>query len=245
MININLLPKEMRKSTRPDFWRFAAIGVAAATAVTVGVLHFSVTGTLRGLNGDIAEAQGEIDLLRPRVNERNELRARKAELESVTSVAETLRAGQTSWSGDLARFVRQLPTSNAPVLALNNLTMSTLDGATASAPNVNYDGKLISKEVRLQGRARSSEGVVQLLNTFEQSPDFGVQFQSAQRDEESGDFVFSATVGLVKSEPVAASQPTTPPTAPDGTTPPADPNTPTGTVPPAAPAASVSSGGTR
>ncbi|WP_027481899.1 hypothetical protein [Deinococcus pimensis] len=201
MININLLPKELRRSTGPDFWRLGAGAAAVVTLATIGVLHFTVTSTLGDLNRQIDEVQGEINILQPKVQERDKLRATKASLQSVTAVADALKAGQTSWSGDLAKFVRQLPSGARPLVALESLDMKAVDNPT---PSVNYDGKTVSKEVNIRGSASSSASLVTFLNAFEASPEFGVQFKSANLDETTGDYKFDATVGLVRSTPVAA-----------------------------------------
>lgn len=206
MINVNLLPKDLRRSTGPDFWKVGAGALAGVTLLTIAILQFSVSSTLNTLEGKIQENQSEIAVLRPQVDERNRLLAEKNQLTAITSVAETLKAGQTSWSGDLARFVRQLPRASAPVVALNSLTMKTLDagGRQSAQQNGLYDGKAVTKEVQVSGKARSSAGLVQFVNAFEQAPDFGVQFQNMQREQEGGLYTFSVTVGMVGTPPPQA-----------------------------------------
>ncbi|AFZ69237.1 hypothetical protein [Deinococcus peraridilitoris] len=202
MININLLPKDQRRASGPDYWKLGAGAFAGVAVLTMVILQTSVSGTLSGLNRQIEEHQSEIAVLKPQVDERNRLQAEKTKLESVTSVANTLKAGQTSWSDDLARFVRQLPSGDAPVVALSSLSMRAVDAGAqqAAAQNGLYDGKAVSKEVQLSGKARSSAALVQFVNAFEQAPDFGVQFQNMQREQAGGQYSFSATVGMVGAQ---------------------------------------------
>ncbi|PYE56383.1 flagellar protein FliT [Deinococcus yavapaiensis] len=205
MININLLPKNLRRSTGPDGWRIAAGTVAAVALVTMGVLQYSVQNRLNGINKDIAEAQSELAVRANDVRERNELQARKTELQAVAGVAQTLESGRTSWSADLARFVRQLPTSNTPIIALTNVSMRMPQLAAApGGANAPYDGKAVTKELVLSGLARSSDALVRLVNTFENAPEFGVQFQNAARDPNTGEYTFAVTVGMIGDKPKPA-----------------------------------------
>lgn len=241
MININLLPKNLRRSTGPDGWRIAAATVAAVSLATMAVLQISVQGRLNAINKDIAEAQSELAVRAADVRERNELQARKTELQSVASVAQTLEAGRTSWSSDLARFVRQLPSADTPIIALTSVNMRSPQTNTATAGvGAPYDGKAVTKELVLNGRARSSDALVRLVNTFENAPEFGVQFQNASRDADSGDYTFAVTVGMIgdkpeptlTTDPAASGEATNAPTAtPDATTPSAAPSAPSTSTP--------------
>ena len=66
------------------------------------------------------------------------------------------------------------------------------------------------------------------LNTYENDPNFGVNFKSMQKDGETSDYTFSATVGVVGAAPTPAA----------GT-----PGAATPTAAPAAPPAAPASGG--
>lgn len=206
MINVNLLPKELRRATGPDYWRLGAGALGLAALISMLTLQLTVNSTLGGLNRQIDEANSEITSLAPNVRERDQLRAQQTQLTAVTGVADTLRAGQTSWSADLARFVRQLPQAASPLIALNSLTMHTVDAAGTAQQSGAYDGKPVTKEVQVNGKARSSDALVRFVNAFEGAPDFGVQFQNAQREQQSGDYTFAVTVGLVGEQPQNTAQ---------------------------------------
>ncbi len=201
MIDVNLLPKDLRRAGGPDYWRVGAGALALTALISMLALQLSVSSTLGRLNRQIDEANSEITSLAPNVRERDQLRAQQTQLIAVTGVANTLKAGQTSWSADLARFVQQLPRAASPLIALNSLNMRKVDAAAGSAQGGAYDGKLVTKEVQVNGKARSSDALVRFVNAFEQSPDFGVQFQNAQREAQGGDYTFAVTVGLVGEPP--------------------------------------------
>ena len=203
MININLLPRDLRRSGGPDLWKLGAGATLGVAVLTMAFFQLSAQGTLNGLNKDIEEAQSELAVRQKDLRERGDLRAQKTQLEGITGVSATLKAGQTSWSGDLAAFVRQLPSAaGAPVVALSTLAMRLLAPSTTATPGA-YDGKAVTKEFVLSGKARSSDALVRFVNTFESATNFGVQFQSAQREAQQGDYTFNVTVGMVGSAPSA------------------------------------------
>ena len=209
MISVNLLPKDLRRATGPDYWRLAAGALALAALIGMLALQLTVSSTLAQLGRQSEEANSEIAALAPNLRERDQLRAQETQLSAVTAVADTLRAGQSSWSADLARFVRQFPQSAPPLIALSSLNMRKVDAGAVQQSGA-YDGKPVTKEVQVSGKARSSGALVRFLNAFEQAPDFGVQFQNAQRDPTGGDYTFAVTVGLV-GQSVGAGQTGAPP----------------------------------
>lgn len=248
LININLLPKDLRRSTGPNYWTIASVAVAGVSLLTMLGFQLAVEGTLRNINNQIAEAQSEIAVRAPDVAERDRLLAEQNQLQAITNVATTLRAGQTSWSDDLARFVRQLPSGNTPAIALNNLTMRTVASADPSQAAGVYDGKAVTREVVVNGRARSSAALVRFVDAFEQAQDFGIQFPTVSREDTTGDYTFSTTIGMIGSQPPADPNAAPGQTPPDGTTPPADPaNAPgsSGQTPSAPASANATPGGTR
>ncbi|MBB6097708.1 type IV pilus assembly protein PilN [Deinobacterium chartae] len=225
MIRINLLPKNLRKKVEPGWWRLIAVALPAVAVLIIVSIQLSASNEQSRLNNELENTRTELDRLRPALLERNRLNAKQAELQVIVSVDQALRAGNQPWSTDLARFTRRIPQSGStPVIALNTLSMQAVNpGDTSSTPSVGYDGKTIRRTFTLQGRAASSAALVNFVSTFERSSDFGVQFQNAQREEDTGDYIFSVSIGM--ADPTAAT--------------PATPAAPTGTAPsaPAAPAA--------
>jgi type IV pilus assembly protein PilN len=91
-------------------------------------------------------------------------------------------------------------------VSVKTMSVRPVDAAVlASAQQTGvYTGKNVVREFDLSGSASSQQAVVNFLNTFENSPNFGVNFKSLQREGESGLYTFSATVGIVGQPPATA-----------------------------------------
>jgi type IV pilus assembly protein PilN len=197
VVEINLLPAQYRKQSQPGVWKYATWALLPVAAVTMLSLWLATASQAGGLQREIDAVQGNIDTLTPAKQERDRLAARQQELEQVTTVAQALRDQKTYWSNDLASFSTQL--ASAPGVSVSSLTMRTLDaGALATSQGAGiYTGKNVRRELDLSGAASSQQAVINFLNTYENDPDFGVNFKSLQRDPQSGNYTFAATVGVV------------------------------------------------
>lgn len=226
MITVNLLPKDLRRSSGTDAWKTLAVAVPVVALLAMAGTQIYYSSQLSALNQNIADANSEIQLRAPKVAERNELQGRLTSLQAVAAVQDQLMARRSSWSGDLLTFVNRLPRGSQPLVALQTLTMRTPQAPGSPTPTAArtgglYDGKAVTREFALTGQASSSSSLVQFLKTFENASDFGVQFQNATRDATSGDYNFTATVGLVGSSLKPAALPaagntTAAPAAPTG-----------------------------
>ncbi|GAA0518285.1 fimbrial assembly protein [Deinococcus depolymerans] len=226
MVEINLLPQQYRKQSEPSAWRFATYALIPVTVAAI-LIPEVVTATRAGdLRKQIDSLNGEVTALTPVNREYGELTREKTELEQITSIATQLRDSKTYWTNDLAAFTAQLPAGSG--VAVQSMTIKALDAAALTALQQGgvYSGKNVTREIDLTGSAASQQAVVGFLRTFENNPDFGVNFRSMQADGETGQYTFNASVGLVK--PVAAA------------TTPADPNAPA--TAPAAPAGNAEGG---
>lgn len=205
MVEVNLLPAQYRKQSQPGVWKYATWALVPVAAVTMLSLWLATSSQAGGLQREIDAVQGNIDTLTPAKQERDRLAARQQELEQVTTVAQALRDQKTYWSNDLAAFSTQL--ASAPGVSVSSLTMRPLDaGALAtSQQNGIYTGKNVRRELDLSGAASSQQAVINFLNTYENDPAFGVNFKSLQRDAQSGNYTFAATVGVVGPAASAAS----------------------------------------
>ncbi|ADV67192.1 hypothetical protein [Deinococcus maricopensis] len=204
MVEVNLLPQNMRRRNEPNIWKFAAIGLPITGLLIMGVVTVVYSLQESELNRQVDDANSQIAALQPSKTEFDTLSRRRTELQAVTNTADQLLATKTSWSSDLARFVNQIPTVKD--VALTSLTVGT---ATTAATPVGgatpFDGKAISKTFTLNGRARSTQALVRFLNAYERSPEFGITFNNATRDEQTQDYTFNAVVGLVApAQPASA-----------------------------------------
>lgn len=227
MVEINLLPQQYRKQSQPDAWKYATWALLPITAAAL-LIPWVMTSTKTGdLQRQIDAVQGDIDTLTPQKREHDQLVTRQAELEKTTQIAQTLRDQKTYWSNDLAAFSQQMPSSSGVALTHLTMTALTADELTTAQNNGTYVGKDVRRQMTINGNAASQQAVINFLNTFENSPNFGVSFQNMKRDDQSGQYTFDANVGVVGVAPAAAAN-----TGDAATV------TPAGTAPaPAAPAA--------
>lgn len=212
MVEINLLPPQYRKQSQPNVWKYATWALLPVTAAAL-LIPWLMTSTKAGdLQKQIDAVQGDIDTLTPQRSEYSRLLAHQRELEQVTTIAQTLRDQKTYWSNDLAAFSAQIPANSG--VGLTSMTVTSVAPATPAAPtpapapasaagNTAYDGKAVRRQITLQGQATSEQAVINFLNTFENSPNFGVQFHGMQRDATSNTYTFNADVGVVGASSAA------------------------------------------
>ena len=212
MVEINLLPAQYRKRSDPSLWRYGSLALPALTVLGVLVFTVSQNTRLGNIQASLDETNGQISALASAKKEYDDLTRQKTELQQVTLVSSSLQATKTYWSSDLARFVNALPTGGG--VALSSLSVKAVDSnaLTNYAQQGLYNGKPVSKEFELTGQAASSQALVNFLNSFENNPNFGVNFKSAQRQAATASpvggtapataatntpYTFSATVGLI------------------------------------------------
>lgn len=229
MVDINLLPKEFQKQAESSPWHYGSI---AAPFIALGVLAFMylpLATQTANAQKKISELNGNIAALESQKQQYDALIITQTELEKVTTVAQTMRDQKTYWSNDLAMFSTRIP--NTKGVALKSMRMSTPQKSAIETAQSNgiFVGKNIRRQLDISGTAASQQSVIAFLNTFENNPNFGVDFKGMQRDEQNGEYNFTAIVGVVA--PADANQPakTTPSTIPaaqNGASPPTAPNAP-------------------
>lgn len=232
MVEINLLPAQYRKSSEPSVWRYATVALPVVTVLGI-VIFSAVQGTRLGnIQRELADNTGQIDGLAATKRQYDDLLAQKTNLQKTTDVSKALQASKTYWSSDLARFVNALPTGGG--VALSALNMKAVDNSalTNYSQQGLYNGKPVSMEFDLTGQAASSQSLVNFLNSFENNPNFGVNFKGAQRTaistpgtssttsqpETASTYSFTATVGLI-GQPASATATTPATSGTSGSTP--------------------------
>lgn len=208
MVEINLLPAQYRKRSEPGLWRIGTIALPVATALAVLAFTVIQNTRLNNLQTRLDDTEGQISALEPDHSEFLGLNRQKSDLQKVTDVSSSLQASKTYWSTDLARFVNALPSAGG--VALTALTVRSVDAnsQTNLAQQGLYNGKAITKEFDLTGQAVSSQALVDFLKTFEDNPNFGVNFRSAQKvtpqtgtspaaADKNPPYTFSAAVGMI------------------------------------------------
>lgn len=170
-----------------------AFGVAV-----VGVLsffHLTTLNQLRILETQRSELQTEVNLLQDEIRQDRELRVQQAELQRVLAVESQLASRFVAWSEDIATFLNQIPRDNGRLV----VSLNRIDTRLSQDPNnALVFGKPVAVEFTLQGQTRNQSSLIRFVNAFEASPRFGINFQRADRDQNTGNYTFTAVVGLVK-----------------------------------------------
>lgn len=204
MVEINLLPQQYRKQTAPDVWKYASAGVVGLTLLLLAGGFIATSANINRLQGEIDSVQGDITALTPQKQEYDALTGQVQTLEKVTAVAQTLKGTKTYWSNDLAAFSQQIPTTSG--VALKNMRMQNKSATELGSDQNNgiYVGKQVRREMTISGTATSQQAVINLLNIFENNPNFGLNFKGMQKDTTTNDYQFDAAIGIVGDTPAAA-----------------------------------------
>ena len=199
MINVNLLPKNLQRRREPGYWRLIAVAFPVLVLGVIGVLQFSALQTERQLAETKEEREVRLELLRPYVEEQNELQARQRELDELVGIARAVREGRIVWSEQLFDMLETLPAQGAGLerIAFNQLDMRALETSAQErlTDDSTYEGVSVVAEMDIQGTAGSVEILSDYIRQLQSSPRFGVSFRDAARERESGLYSFSLTVG--------------------------------------------------
>lgn len=195
MIKLNLLPKNLRRRVEAGWWRVAAVAFGVAVVGVLSFFHLTTLNQLRILETQRSELQTEVNLLQDEIRQDRELRVQQAELQRVLAVESQLASRFVAWSEDIATFLNQIPRDNGRLV----VSLNRIDTRLSQDPNnALVFGKPVAVEFTLQGQTRNQSSLIRFVNAFEASPRFGINFQRADRDQNTGNYTFTAVVGLVK-----------------------------------------------
>jgi type IV pilus assembly protein PilN len=238
LIKVNLLPKTLRKKVEPGWWRLIA-GIVPVVAIAImGAMQIGASNTANALAEQKTQLEGEVQALQRYVDGQKSLNEQQKALESIVSIKTALEQGQTKWSEELTRFARRLPRATTgrfgSAVALKSLSLRHVDATQAQtlAASKQYDGKIIASEFTMNGEAGSLTDVTRFIRDFESDPNFGIQPGAVTNNKSNNTYTFSATIGLVSTNPAPAPATTpaegTPGTPPTGTAPGSTPAPATG-----------------
>lgn len=200
MININLLPKHLRRVREPGYWRIIAVVFPLLVLGTLGVLQFLQLQTENGKKKEVAGLEIKRDDLQQYVNKQNEVQAQLAEVNSLIAIRDQVQQGRILWSNELTAMLETLPAqgdSARPRIEMQSITMQAAE--TASDPS-KYEGQAISAEMQLSGKVVSTEVLAEFMRALERSKDFSGQLQSFSREEDTGNYSYSLTIGALAGD---------------------------------------------
>lgn len=202
MININLLPKNLRRRREPGYWRLIAVVLPLVVFGVVLFMQLTANQQVRALSEEKDLKEIRLATLQDAIREQQELQARLEQLNQLIAIRNTVREGNITWSAEIATMLETLPPRQSaaqPSIAFENLSMRVLsEDERQSLQNSGiYDGALAKAEMEVQGSALNAAQLADYLAALEDSPLFGVTFGSASRDEETGIYSFNLTIGAL------------------------------------------------
>ena len=202
MIKLNLLPKTLRKRVEPGWWRLAAIMFPLIIFGIVATIHIGTVTKINQLKNERDNLKAEVAVLKPYIMRQRELNRRKTELQQLIRVDQEIKSNFVSWSDNIAKFINQIPRRNGRFeVFLRSINTKLIPPKTRArlAKEGLYDHKPVAIEFTVQGEARNDQAMIRFIKAFEDSPDFGINFQKGSRTENGG-YNFTAAVGLTKPD---------------------------------------------
>jgi type IV pilus assembly protein PilN len=197
LINVNLLPKHLRRVREPGYWRVIAVLFPLLVLGALGVVQFLYSQTENNLKAEKLEKETKVAELQQYVDKQAEVQAQLEQVQVLISIRDQVQQNTIAWTNELGALLELLPAtqtaSGRPSISFNSLSMQATDAANAD-PN-RYEGKTVVAEMNVSGDVVSTEVLSQFIKSLEDSKDFGVSFQNASRNEEAG--TYSMTIGAV------------------------------------------------
>ncbi len=203
MINVNLLPKTLRRSKGIDPWKGVAVAVPVIVLVTCGFLQLQVVNEKGRLTEQGAGLRNEKAVLQPFVDEQAALEAERGELAGIEGVAELVRTGRIFWSRQLYAMLETRPLPGPTVasrMAFTTLEMRALDEAASAqlTGTDTYEGLAAVAEMNVTGIAGSSEVVADYIRELQDAPNFAVSLGNLSKDTETDFYNFTLTIGAAQ-----------------------------------------------
>lgn len=201
MININLLPKTQIRKREPRHWRI--LSILLPILVLGSLFTLQVLTNLQELR--LKQEKNQLELTRremqQHLDEFNQLKARKANLEELLEIRDGVKDDYIVWSDEIALMLETLPAPNGqvPSIAFNELNIRALDARERDTllADQTYEGLDAGAEMTISGRAIDSQALATYLRRLQDSSIFGVDFKDARLDEETGSYDFEVAVGAI------------------------------------------------
>lgn len=200
MISINLLPRNLRRVREPGYWKLLSVLFPLLAFAVVFAFQYTANQTVQNLQDENAVLQDRLVLLQPALTEQRELQQRQVQLRDLIAVANSVRQGAVEWSSELTGMLEYLPAvtvAGRPGIDFSSLQMQSVYPSRSDPTR--YEGAAVSAEMTVSGTVAGTEVLEQFIRALEQSPDYGVVFQSASRDqnEDLELYSYNLTIGAL------------------------------------------------
>lgn len=197
MINVNLLPKHLRRVREPGYWRIIAVLFPLIVLGALGVVQFLYSQTENNLKAEKLEKETKVAELQQYVDKQAQVNAQLEQVNVLIGIRDQVQQNTIQWTNELAALLEMLPAAQAngrPSISFSSLTMQA---STGEADPNRFEGKSVVAEMNVSGEAVSTEVLAQFIKSLEDSEKFGADFGNATRNEETGNYTYTLTVGAV------------------------------------------------
>ena len=201
MININLLPKNLRRVREPGYWRLLAVAFPLLVFAVAFVFQFFANQTVRNLEQELATKQDQLALLQPFIDEQQQLLQRQRQLNELIAIAQAVRENRIVWTSEIAGLLELLPGPTAtgrPSIEFDNVSMRSLGGQQQNPER--YEGQPVVAELSINGEVVGIEVLADFVQALENSQNYGVVFQNATLQEDTQNYTYSLTTGALADQ---------------------------------------------
>jgi len=207
LINVNLMPKHLRRVREPGYWRLIALLFPLLVFGVITALQFSVMQTENNKKNEVEQLQVRRDQLQEFVQKQRDLQAELQTLQVFESLSSQVKQDQILWTNELNGMLETLPARGdavRPRISFDSISMQAVSPPSSSPDR--FDGQTVDAEMNVNGEVISTEVLSEFIRSLETSQQYDVDFQSASLNEESGFYTYSMTIasltgGDVSDEP--------------------------------------------
>lgn len=198
MININLLPKNLRRVREPGYWRLLAVAFPLLVILVASGMQYFANTTAANLQREKLAREDQLALLQPFLREQRDLISRQQQLNQLIAVARSVRENNIVWTSEIAGLLETLPVGDGPVPVIDFTSLAMQSVVPPRVDPNRYEGRPVIAEMNVSGSVVDPEVLAQFIRALERSEAYGVVFQNAQRQGDDDLFNYSLTVGAVE-----------------------------------------------
>jgi type IV pilus assembly protein PilN len=201
LININLLPKNLRRVREPGYWRLLAVAFPLLVFAVVFVFQFFAYRTVQNLEQELATKQDQLALLQPFLQEQEQLLQRQRQLNELIVIAQAVRQNRIVWTSEISGLLELLPPATEtgrPSIDFSSVSMRALGGQQQSPER--FEGQPVVAEVSINGEVVNIGVLADFVQALEDSQNYGVVFQNASRQAETEIYTYSLTTGALATQ---------------------------------------------
>jgi len=198
LININLLPKHLRRVQEKAYWKLIAILLPITIFGVLAGVQFVVSQSAKSLNNEIVILETKNQELQESIREQRRLQADLQRFRNLLGIRDQVRNNSISWTTQISDLLETLPAqgnAERPIIDFDQLSMLSVDPPRADSDR--YEGKVINAEITISGSVIDTQTLANFIESLESSERFGVDFQSTTHNSDSELYSYNLTVGSI------------------------------------------------